>query len=169
MIGNKKTNNDMNNNYKLYIITGLVFVLCVAGGFVIAKKIVANSIVPSDTICPERPPEIVVPHDTVVPSSQPVQPQQVEQIPVAVLQPTKSKLTNEELTSIINNLSNKNFPRNVTLRYNNLDKESGEESLTSISLIRQYIQLGTWKSVTVTSATFDNDNNVTSITMTINR
>lgn len=75
-----------------------------------------------------------------------------------------------ELTSIINDRGNNNYPRNISIRYTNLDTENGEEAQTSIANIRNYIRTGVWKSVTVVNATFDEKTgNPTSITLQINR
>lgn len=161
-------------NKKLYIITGIVFILCVVGGFIIAKKMVVNTLESSDVAKPDT--TTIVNKDTIPESGandEPAPglndgPQVQQEAPVPVVPTTKPQLTNEELTAIINDLSNRNYPRNVTLKYNNLDPER-EEGPTSIADIRNCIQLEMWKSVTVTNATFDNNNNVTSITMTINR
>lgn len=161
-------------NKKLYIITGIVFILCVVGGFIIAKKMVVNTPEPSSGVGkPDTIPDtIIVDPNTIdpIPKPEPIEPPKPVQpeAPVPVVPTTKPQLTNEELTSIINDLSNRNYPRNVTLKYNNLDPER-EEGPTSIADIRNCIQLEMWKSVTVTNVTFDNNNNVTSITMTINR
>lgn len=75
----------------------------------------------------------------------------------------------EELTAIINNRANSNYPRNISIRYTNLDPEN-EEAQTSIANIRNYIHTGIWKSVTVVGATYDKKTGkVTSLTLQINR
>ena len=173
-------------NKKFYIITGFAFVLCVIGGFVIAKKILnsttpeteipTNPINPDQSVIAERLSEddkLSADKESVdepkqkLPSKTPTS--ELKETPIAETKASKPQITNAELTAIINNLNNKNYPRDVKLKYNNIDKESGEQSPTSIALIRQNIQLEIWKSVTVTDVTFDKNNKVTSITMTINR
>lgn len=80
------------------------------------------------------------------------------------------KLSKGELTRIINDLNNQNYPRKVTLKYNNLDTAGGEEYQGSISNVRNYIISNVWSSVTVTDVTYDETTGrVKSITMTINR
>ena len=175
-------------NKKFYIITGFAFVLCVIGGFVIAKKILNSTTpeteIPTNPIDSDQPvmaeilsgddelsadEELSVVDEQKQELSSKTPTSKLKETPIAETKASKPQITNAELTAIINNLNNKNYPRDVKLKYNNIDKESGEQSPTSIALIRQNIQLEIWKSVTVTDVTFDKNNKVTSITMTINR
>lgn len=82
----------------------------------------------------------------------------------------KRKPSATALTRIINDLNNRNYPRGVNLKYENLDREKGEQPQQSISNIRNYIQSGVWKSVTVTDFEYDEETGrITSITLRINR
>ena len=174
-----------NKNIKFYIISGFIFVACVLFGFTITRIINSpkeNSLSSAsngeeneriqqsikdeeceDTIA--HTPEGKNMSSEIKSASAPdISQQKLNQDPSP-----KPRITNEQLTAIINNEHNQNYPRNVSLKYTNLDVENGEENLTSISLIRQYIKTGIWKRVIVTDATYDNSNNVSSITMTIIR
>lgn len=83
--------------------------------------------------------------------------------------PKKRKQTEAEITKIINNLSNQNYPHNVSIKYEYLDTVNGEEPQKSISNIRSYIRSKIWTSVTVTALEYDEDNNIKSITLRVNR
>ena len=74
----------------------------------------------------------------------------------------------DELTAIVNGRSS-DYPRNISIKYTNLDTENGEEAQTSVANIRGYIRAGIWKSVTVVGATYDSRGKVTSLTLRINR
>lgn len=169
-------------NLYFYIVSCIIFVACAFIGFIITREIKPNERVENSA----RPNDEPSTDDTVggiieVPDTSkdsirenPKSPEIEENIPSQQTQihekeKLKPRITKEQLTSNINSLHNQNYPRNVRLRYNNLDTENGEENLTSISLIRQYIKTGIWKGVTVTDVEYDENNNVTSITMTIIR
>lgn len=185
---------NMNNKkVKFYIIAGTIFIVCAFMGFTIVHiikhykpnnqtEISTDSLgLNRESSQSENPKEVlekgkdsveVIPEGK--PSPQEIRPMErqtsIQQISTPDQEQKPShRVTEEQLTSIINNLQNPNYPRNVKLHYTNLDKENGEECLTSIPLIRQYIKTGIWKRVTVTHAGYDEKNNVTSITMTIIR
>lgn len=91
-----------------------------------------------------------------------------DQKPVPVVK--KTRPSEAALTRIINDLNNRNYPRHVTLKYENLDRENGEQPQESISNIRSYIRSGVWKSVTVTDFEYDEETGkIISITLRINR
>lgn len=160
-----------NQTYKNRIIYCIIFIVSIILGYIITSNLkscstttpvqdvdtIKTDTIPSDTIPPDTTTEIISEPDNISGTDKPE------------TEPIKPRLTNAQLTSIINNPRVNNYPRGIILKYNNLDTENGEERHTSIANIRQYIATGIWKSVTVTDATFDDKNNVTSITMTIIR
>lgn len=76
----------------------------------------------------------------------------------------------DEISAIING-GGKNYDklRGASLNFSNFDGSQDGERPTSIALIREKFQYGTWRSVTVTNVACDKKGKVTSITMTINR
>lgn len=79
------------------------------------------------------------------------------------------KISKAELTNIINNVNNKNYPRNVKLKYDNLDVSRGEEYQGSINNLRTWIK-GGYCTITVTDVDYDETTGkVIGITIHINR
>ena len=86
-----------------------------------------------------------------------------------VVKEVKQKLTNEEITQLIKQGDPNGKLRGVKYTYVNLDIESGEQAQTSVSNINQMIMMQIWSSVTCESATYDDNNNVKSVKLRINR
>lgn len=77
---------------------------------------------------------------------------------------TKAKpITAAQLTSIINGNSN-DFPRSIDIH---IVGNKANEQASSIAMIRQYKNMGTWSKITVTNVEYDEANRVRAITVSV--
>lgn len=165
-----------NYSVRKIILLILVFVVSIIVGYIITRSIksmeTSTTLVDTPSVSVHNPDTLAV--DTPIVSVNNPDTLPVDTPSVSVTKPDtpviKKKPSEKELTRIINNLNNKNYPRNVKIIYENLKTEEGEQSQQSISNIRNYIRIGVWKSVTVTSFEYDEERGkITSITLRINR
>ena len=156
---------------KQIILLVLVFMASMTFGYVVTRSILEHTrhkennspvIVPDNINNPDTT------HNNVPDTIQ--QPDTTISNPITDPPVIKRRPSKDELTRIINNLDRKDYPRHITLKYENLDRERGEEPQNSIANIRNYVKSGVWESVTVTDFEYDEEKGkIISITLRINR
>ena len=156
---------------KWYLLSMLLFIVCAAVSFLFVKRIKSIPEQQEEKTIVEVVDTTPTPHqEPLVTDSQVVVNESVNEAETETnIQKPVRKLTKEELTSIINNVNNNNYPRNVRLKYDNLDTSIGEEYQGSINNLRTWIKSG-YCTISVTDVNYDESTGkVTEITIHINR